>query len=292
MTRRSVLLSAAVALPAQSKKLEVGMHQATVWKCDSDLKQDYEAIAKHGFRQVEVLLRKVDAQKKYSMADVKTMLDDNGLKPLGSQLAPSLGFPDDKLAGRFEAFKRNLDRTAVLGIELTNCACIIRQSGVTIDHFKQAVDNYRKAAELAAEYNVVVVIEFLKFSTFLSTLPSSLWMMRQVNHPNLKVCADAFHIWAGRGKLQDIDDIRSGEVHNFHINDVGAEKPRELLGDADRDMPGTGEIPLVEMVKKLESRGYSRTVMVELFSPKWWARPVDEVCRESRLAADRVMSKI
>ena len=94
--------------------------------------------------------------------------------PLGSQLAPSLGFPDDKLAGRFAAFERNLERTKDLGLKITNCACIIRQRRVTMDHFKQAVENYRKATEMARLYGIVIVIEFLKISTFLSTLPSAL----------------------------------------------------------------------------------------------------------------------
>ena len=294
IARRSFLAgaAAAAAAPAALNGLEIGMHQATVWKCDSDLRQDFEAISAAGFRHVEVFLRKIDAQSKYSMADVKQLLEDNNLDPLGSQLAPSLGFPDDKLDRRFAAFERNLERTKDLGLQITNCACIIRQPKVTMDHFKQAVENYRKAAEMAKPYGIVVVIEFLQFSTFLSTLPSALWMIRQVRHPNLKVCLDSFHLWAGRGKMQDLDDLQPNEVINFHIDDVASSKPRELLGDADRVMPGDGHIPLVQMLRKLKEKQYKGKVMLELFSPYWWAKPVDEVCRVGRRKLEAVLAAV
>jgi sugar phosphate isomerase/epimerase len=281
MKRRAFLTTAAAAAAsglAAENKLEIGMHQATLWRCQSDLRQDYEAIAKAGFTAVEIFQRKVDRQKEYSLADVKSMLADNNLKLLGSQLAPSLGFPDDGLEKRTAMFQKNLDRTAELGLKISNCACIIREPKVTMDHFKQAVDNYRQAADLAKPYDIVIVIEFLKFSTFIGSLPAALWMTRQVNHPNLKVCLDAYHLWAGPSKIADLDDIRPGEVANFHIDDVKASKPREAMGDADRVMPGDGDIPLKEIVRRL-SKNYNGTVMLELFSPVWWKRPVEEVCR-------------
>ena len=295
ITRRNLLAGAGGAGAAASAApggLEIGMHQATLWKCDSDLRQDFEAISAAGFRHIEVLLRKVDAQSKYSLADVKQMLVDNNLTPLGSQLAPSLGFPDDRLAGRFAAFERNLDRTKDLGLKISNCACIIRQPKVTMDHFKQAVENYRKAAEMAKPYGIVIVIEFLQFSTFLSTLPSALWMIRQVRHPNLKVCLDSFHLWAGRGKMQDLDDLEPNEVINFHIDDIEASKPRELLGDPDRVMPGDGHIPLIQMLRKLKEKQYAGKVMLELFSPYWWGKPAEEVCRVGRRKVEAVLAAV
>ncbi len=282
MNRRAFLTATAAAAAsglAAESKLEIGMHQATLWRCESDLRQDYEAIAKAGFTTVEIFQRKIDRQKKYSLADVKSMLADNNLRPLGSQLAPSLGFPDAGLAKRTAMFQKNLDRTAELGLKITNCACIIREPKVTMDHFRQGVENYRKAAELAKQYDIVIVIEFLKFSTYIGSLPAALWMSRQVNHPNLKVCLDAYHLWAGPSKLADLDDIRPGEVVNFHIDDVKASKPREAMGDADRVMPGDGDIPLKEIVRGLEGNNYNGAVMLELFSPLWWKRPVEEVCQ-------------
>ena len=92
--------------------------------------------------------------------------------------------------------------------------------------------------------------------------------------------------------MEDIDEMRAGEVINFHINDAGSSKPRELLGDADRLMPGDGEIPLVEMIRRMKARGYDGKVMVELFSPVGWRRPVGEVCQVARRKAEAVLAKV
>jgi sugar phosphate isomerase/epimerase len=295
MTRRMLLtgvVAASAAAAANSKALEVGMHQATLWKCDSTIREDFEAIARAGFKHVELRQSKIDEQSQYSLADVKSLLADNGLAPLGSQHAASLGFPDAEQPERFETFKRKIEQTAELGLKLTNCACVVRQPRITMDHFKQAAENYRRAAEFAADYDIVIVIEFMKFSTFLSTLPSALWMTRAVGHPNLNITVDAFHVWAGRSKLQDFDDVGEGEVFNFHINDAAGDKPRELLGDPDRVMPGDGELPLAEMLRRLAARGYRGKVVVELFSPQWWGRPVDEVCRVAKGKVDAVMAQL
>ncbi len=298
ITRRNLLAGAGAAAAlaprasAAGAGLEIGMHQATLWKCDSTILEDFEAIAGAGFKHVELRQSKINGQSRYSIADVKKMLEDNGLEPLGSQHAPSLGFPDDRQPHRFDAFKRNVERTAALGLRLSNCACVVREPKVTMDHYKQAVENYRSAAEFAKDYGIVIVIEFLKISTFLSTLPSALWMIRQVNHPNLKVCLDPFHLWAGRGKMADLDDIGPDEVANFHIDDLKPGKLRELLTDADRVMPGDGTLPLVEMIRKLQSTGYSGKVMLELFSPHWWGKPAEEVCRVGRRKVEAVLAAV
>ena len=110
MTRRDFLLTTtatvAASASAAGKNFEIGMHQATLWRCQSDLREDYEAMAQAGFAAVELLQRKIDQQSKYSLADVKKILEDNNVRPVGSQSAPSLGFPDAGLEKRFAAFQQ------------------------------------------------------------------------------------------------------------------------------------------------------------------------------------------
>ncbi len=92
--------------------------------------------------------------------------------------------------------------------------------------------------------------------------------------------------------MADLDDIRPDEVANFHIDDLKPGKPRELFTDADRVMPGDGTLPLVEMIRKLQSTGYSGKVMLELFSPEWWGRPPAEVCQIGRQKVEAVLAAV
>ena len=92
--------------------------------------------------------------------------------------------------------------------------------------------------------------------------------------------------------MADLDDIGPDEVANFHIDDLKPGKLRELLTDADRVMPGDGTLPLVEMIRKLQSTGYSGKVMLELFSPHWWGKPAEEVCRVGRRKVEAVLAAV
>ena len=92
-------------------------------------------------------------------------------------------------------------------------------------------------------------------------------MTRQAAHPNVGLCLDTFHFHAGVSKLEDLDDLRPGEVEHVHFHDVPRSVPRELLVDADRIPPGTGVIPLGRVVDALRRIGYTGALSVELFDP-------------------------
>ena len=57
-------------------------------------------------------------------------------------------------------------------------------------------------------------------------------------------------------------------------------------------MPGDGTLPLVEMIRKLQSTGYSGKVMLELFSPHWWGKPAEEVCRVGRRKVEAILAAV
>jgi sugar phosphate isomerase/epimerase len=71
-------------------------------------------------------------------------------------------------------------------------------------------------------------IEFLRNSTFISTLPTILKVTRAAAHPNIAPMLDCYHFWSGLSKLEDLDMILPGEIGHVHFQDV-PDIPRELL---------------------------------------------------------------
>ena len=110
------------------------------------------------------------------------------------------------------------------------------------------------------------MVEFMRGSTFIGTLPTSLRLTREAAHPNVRPMLDCYHFWAGLSKLEDLDLIRQGEIHHVHFQDV-PDMPRELLDNGTRDIPGTGVSPLVGILRKLAEKGYAGPLSVELFYP-------------------------
>ena len=135
------------------------------------------------------------------------------------------------------------------------------------DDYAVAAERLVSIAELGAKYRVRIALEFIARSRLLGSLSTALQVTRQAAQPNVGLCLDTFHFYAGVSKLEDLDELRPGEVEHVHFHDVPRAVPRELLVDADRIPPGLGVIPLMKVVDALRRIGYAGALSVELFDP-------------------------
>ena len=118
---------------------------------------------------------------------------------------------------------------------------------------EQVLDRRRAPVKLALE----PVIHWQ--SDFLNTLGQALDLADAVDHPDLGVYPDTWHLWETGTYFEDIE--RAGKrIFGFHLNDGRS-------GDRHREIPGEGEIPLVDMVRAADAVGYSGTYDVEYTTP-------------------------
>ena len=148
----------------------------------------------------------------------------------------------------------------------------------------------RRAGEVAREFDLIMMVEFLRNSTFISTLPTVLTMTRAAG--NVSPLLDFYHFLSGLSRLEDLDLIRPGEIAHVHFQDV-PDMPRELLTGQTRAIPGDGVEPLTRILGTLAEKGYAGALSVELFlyqqeDPYEFAREVREKA-EAVMRAARVM---
>ena len=160
----------------------------------------------------------------------------------------------------------------------------------TQEDYKAGVDNMRQVGDIAKQFGMTAMAEFVRTSTFISTLTTMLKMMREAAHPNMATLFDCYHFWSGQNKLEDLDQIRPGEIGHVHFQDV-PDMPRELLDNTTRIIPGDGVSPLTRILGKLADKGYAGPLSVELFLPKFQQGDPFEVAREIRQKAEAVMRR-
>jgi sugar phosphate isomerase/epimerase len=148
----------------------------------------------------------------------------------------------------------------------------------------------REVGEIASQYKLTFLVEFLRNSTFISTLSTLVRMTREAGHPNLKPLLDFYHFWSGLSKFEDLDALRPGEIGHVHFQDV-PDMPRELLDSTTRFIPGDGVSPIERMLRKIAEKGYAGTLSVELFLPKFQQGDPYEVASEIRRKAEPLMRK-
>jgi 2-keto-myo-inositol isomerase len=250
-----------------------------------------EGWAKAGIKNVELNATLVDEFLKTDTLDgARKVLTDNGLTAVhGGVSVDGLLEPNSDRARSIENLKRRLEMFASLGLKKVYTTSGGMQK-LTIDDYKVVADNMRGVGETAKPFNMIVSVEFVRTSPYMSTLLTALKVTREAAHPNFGLMFDFYHFWSGLNKLEDMDQIRQGEIQHIHFQDV-PDMPRELLDNNTRFIPGDGVSPLNTMLRKLADKGYAGPLSVELFLPKFQKGNPYEIAREIRQKCETVMSK-
>jgi 2-keto-myo-inositol isomerase len=248
-----------------------------------------EGWAKAGITQVEISSGIVEAfLKTDTLAAARRILTDNGLTPVsgtvggGPLLEPS---PDHTAA--FDGLKRRLEMFAALGLKKVYTTTNGTQK-LTLDDYKVVVEQMRRVGDMAKQFEMMAMVEFVRASTYMSTLATALKYTREAAHPNFGPMFDFYHFWSGNNKLEDLDLIRPDEIQHVHFQDV-PDMPRELLDNNTRVIPGDGVSPLNAILKKLAEKGYAGPLSVELFLPQFRDGDPFAIATEIRRKAETVM---
>ena len=269
MNRREFVTGSTTALAA----LRASAAPATLLPCINQVTTlaaafEAECAAYHdaGFRHVELWFPKL---KELGLAPtaIAARLREAALTPVSACAAGNFlwrGAPGP--AERREELDRHFALAEALGVPRFVIFDYVEATPKR-DDYAVAAERLVALAQIAATHRVRIALEFIARSRLLGSLRTALRVIRQAAQANAGLCLDTFHFYAGVSKLEDLDELRPGEVEHVHFHDVPAAVPRELLVDADRIPPGTGVIPLRKVVDGLRRIGYAGALSVELFDP-------------------------
>jgi 2-keto-myo-inositol isomerase len=282
--RRLLSLIPALQLRAASVPMTLCIHQTT--SAPAGFRKSVEGYSRAGVKQVEVIGPQLDAfVKADGMPAAKRLLSDLGMKAVSHGGVRGLWDPGPEHAQAIEGLKHQAEMAAALGIDRMVAPCTATGKFNT-DDYKTVVANMRDAGEVAKQLGVTLMVEFTRGSTLIATLPTSLRLVREAAHPNVRPMLDFYHFWSGLNKFEDLQQIRSGEIHHVHFQDV-PDMPRELLDSTTREIPGTGVTPIARILRALHDKGYAGPLSVELFLPKYQNSDPYDVARVIRENASR-----
>ena len=196
----------------------------------------------------------------------RRLMDDLGIRAVSSTNQLYLEESGPQRAQALEDLKWKLELAESLGADRLVVPTVASETYSMAD-YEQVYENLHEAAEIARPHNIALMVEFIRFSTLINNVRTSLNVVRTVDHPNLKFMIDIYHFWAGMSKFEDLDLINEGEVHHVHFEDTPALPHLEVAELKHRAYPGEGVAPLQRIVNKLAEKGYSRALSLELFDP-------------------------
>lgn len=274
------------AAGATRQPMILSMHQFT--SAGAGYRKAMEGWARAGIRHVEPAAGALDDfLKTGTMAEARRVLADNGLTVVcGAIGVMGLWEPTGQFGQNLEAFRRRCAQFAELGAPVVYSPCATTAPFTEAD-YGRGVENIRRVAEVAREFRLKVGAEFVRNSTYMAALPTALRLHREAAHPNFGVLFDCYHFWSGPSKMEDLDDIRPGEIVHAHLNDTPA-MAREMLDLQSRVVPGDGVAPLARILAKLVERGYGGPISVELFWPRYQQADPEALAREIKEKSEAI----
>ena len=193
----------------------------------------------------------------------KFLVKDNRFSSLCTTCHKLQGWAGPAHATSLETWKKRCEQFSTLGLQKIYCPSTTNRR-VTAEDYKATPGCIREAGDIAKQFNLTAMIEFARTSTHIATLSTSLKMIREANHPNVKQHFDFFHFWSGYSKFEDLDMLQPGEIAHVHFQDI-LDTPREIIDNNGRVIPGDGKAPIVAILKKLSEKQYRGALSVELF---------------------------
>ncbi len=205
----------------------------------------------------------------YDPAEVRRILQDTGLQPLGVTAscnwptdARDLANPDPAVRRRaVDHFRRCLDLAREVGAPLIGlipgAVGRIRALAGQQDEWDWSVDAVRQVAEHAAAVDVKVAVEALnRYETHLvNTAAQALAYVQAVGSPMVGVELDAYHMNIEEGDPAAAIASGGERLLGFHV------------ADSNRAGLGGGHLDLRPHLSALGSIGYSGSIIVECTAP-------------------------
>jgi len=250
---------------------------------------DVEACGRAGCPSLEVWLTKLEQHlEQHSVRATRDLLNGNQVSLAAASYQGGLLLSQgEHRKAHFDHYRRRLELCQAFSIKtLLVVADFVR--AVEQTDLERAVVSLRQAAQWADGFGVRLALEFRGSDTFCASLDTAIRLVEASGEANVGVAFDVFHYYKGPSKFEDLDLITPKNLAFVQISDL-AGVPRELATDADRILPGDGDLPLVAILTKLRERGYDGWVSLELMTPTLWQLRPTQVMELGTAALRRVL---
>jgi len=256
---------------------------------NSPFDRDLEDFAGAGCQSIEVWLTKLETYlKTHTLKDVRYWLEKMRLSLCAASFQGGLlASQGEARREAWELFLRRLDLCRELEIGTIVVACDV-PAPLDQQTVERVQVSLTQVAQEAGKRSLRVAIEFQAGSAFGNNLQTTAALVADVGSPHLGLCLDACHFHVGPSKTEDLEYLTADNLFHVQLCDL-ADVPRELARDADRVLPGDGDIQLAAIVERLKQIDYRGCVSIELMNPQIWRIPALQFADAGMAALKRLL---
>ena len=178
------------------------------------------------------------------------------------------GMPEPHRSRAFDRAERKFDVMQEMGTDLVLVCSNV--SPVALGGLDRAADDFRELGERASRRGLRVGYEALAWGRHIHDHRDAWEIVRRADHANVGLILDSFHTLA---RKIDVNSIRSIPKEKIFIVQL-ADAP---LIDMDllywsrhfRNMPGEGDLPVVDFMQAVAATGYDGYLSLEIFNDQF-----------------------
>ncbi len=233
-----------------------------------DLDEKLHAIAAAGFDGLEIFETDFLTYDG-TPADVAKMIRDHGLEIyLFQPFRDFEGMPDDHRIRAFDRAERKFDLMEELGTDLMLVCSNV--SPVSLGGIDRAANDLRELGERAQKRGLRIGYEALAWGRHINDHRDAWEIVRRADHDNVGLIVDSFHTLARGTDVNSIRAIPGDKIFFVQLADA----PRidmDLLHWSRhyRNMPGEGDLPVMEFMQAVAATGYDGPMSLEIFNDQF-----------------------
>lgn len=170
-------------------------------------------------------------------------------------------------------------------MRLMGCETLVLCSNIAPDSSpdkERIADDLRMLGDLAKSYGVRVAWEPICWGRWISDYRDAWDIVRKVNHPQIGLVLDSFHVLALRLPVEPIADIPAEKIFLVEVADLpGGNLDFLEVSRSFRLFPGEGVTPIRDFMKQVRKTGYSGYYSVEVFNTYYQTQPLDQIARRA-----------
>src|SRR5580692_346482 len=232
------------------------------------LDEKLEAIAQAGFKRVEIFENDL-LSFNGSPADVRRMIADAGLSAITFQPFRDFeGMPDGKRDRALMRAERKFDVMEALGCDLLLiCSNVSADSLGGID---RAAADLRELGERAHKRGMRIAFEALAWGRHINDYRDAWEAVRRADHPAVGLVLDSFHILARGTDLSAMRSIPGDRIFLVQRAHAPLLQMDYLSWSRHfRNVPGQGDLPVMDFMKALQTTGYDKALSLEIFNDQF-----------------------
>lgn len=233
-----------------------------------DLKEKLQAIAKAGFDGVEIFENDFLAFDE-SPRQVGQMVRDHGLEiTLFQPFRDFEGMPEPLRSRTFDRAERKFDLMQEMGTDLVLVCSNV--SSVAMGGIDRAAADFLELGERAAKRGLRVGYEALAWGRHIHDHRDAWEIVRRAGHPNIGLILDSFHTLARKIDVNSIRSIPKEKIFIIQLADAPLIDMDLLYWSRHfRNMPGEGDLPVLEFMKAVAATGYDGYLSLEIFNDQF-----------------------